>query len=245
MLQGKTALITGSNRGIGKATLEAFIENGATTVFAHARKESPEFTQMIADMKSGSSCEIIPIYFDMVDEGAIKDGVKLLRSYGKVDILVNNAGVIGKQSSFLMTPLNDMKAVFNVNVWGTVLLTQLIARMMVSQRCGVIINLSSISALDGLGYFDYVASKSAWSGATKKMAQELGQFGVRVNAVAPGVIESDMSRSMNPVAVQQTINKTTLSRLGKTGEVAKTIVFLSSDDASYITGQIVRIDGGM
>ncbi len=242
LLKGKTAIITGCNRGIGKAILEKFAENGAN-IFACARKDYPEFVENINALAEKYSVEITPIYFDMTDEDAMKNAVMSIRkSRRNIDILVNNAGILADFNLFQMTPVENMRKVFEVNFFAQMKLTQYISRLM---KNGSIIFISSVVALDGSpGQIGYVGSKSALIGATKTLSIELGQFNIRVNAVAPGIIETDMGDELNQELAQDIIERSALKRRGTPIEVANTVLFLASDLSNYITGQYIRVDGG-
>ena len=246
MLEGKNAIITGARRGIGRATVEVFAENGAN-VWACARKEDAIFEEDMARLADKFGVQISPVYFDLSDEGQLKQAIKQIQGEKRpVDILVNNAGAIAHSTSFTMTSIAKMKEIFEVNFFAQMLLTQYVARLMMRQCSGSIVNLTSIAALDGdPGQLEYVGSKAAIAGATKKLAIELGESGIRVNAVAPGVIDTDMGNEMHPDLMEHIINNTVMRRLGQTREVANVIAFLASDQASYMTGQILRVDGGM
>ena len=188
-----------------------------------------------------------PIYFDLGQERTIKEGASEILKY-KVPIsgIVNNAGVIGAKSLFLMTSMEDIRHTFDINFFGHVFLTQRLLKNMIRNKSGSIVNISSAAALDGEpAQFEYVASKAAMIGAVKKWANELGAYGIRANAVAPGVIETDMVSEMKTELLSGTVGNTALHRLGRPDEIAKAVVWLLSDDSGYMTGQVVRIDGGL
>lgn len=246
MLRGKNAIITGARRGIGRATVEVFAEQGAN-VWACARKEDAAFEKDMAQLAKRYGVWIEPVYFELTDEGQMKQAVRQIQKEKKpVDILVNNAGVAAQSTSFPMTSLEKIKEVFEVNFFSQILLTQYVARMMLRQQAGSIVNLTSIAALDGEpAQLEYVGSKAAMAGATKKLAREFGGQGIRVNAVAPGVIDTDMGNQIEPELMDRMLEKTMLNRLGTPKEIANVIAFLASDQASYITGQVIRVDGGL
>ena len=245
LLKGKTAIITGCNRGIGKAILEKFAENGAN-IFACARKEYPEFVENINALTEKYSVEITPIYFDMTDEDAMKAAVmSIKKSRRNIDILVNNAGIISESLLFQMTPIDNMRKVFEVNFFAQMRLTQYISRLMQRTGGGSIIFMSSISALDGApGQLEYVGSKAAVIGSTKALAKEFGNSKIRVNAVAPGLIDTDMGNQADTQLSNDIIERSALKRWGKPEEIANAALFFASDLSSYITGQYLRVDGG-
>lgn len=244
-LQGKTALITGCNRGIGKATVEVFAAEGANIICA-IRKENPEFKEFTASLESKYGVNIEHRYYDLSDEESIKALVKGLTQEKRViDVLVNNAGMPAG-GMLLMTSIQKIKEVFQVNFFSQVLLTQLIAKMMMKQRKGSIVNMSSVTALDNQGgWTAYGGSKAAMISFTRTIARELATFNIRVNAVAPGLIDTQMGGEMDERFQKDMLSRTDLGRKGRPEEVANLIVFLASDESSYMTGQIIRIDGGM
>ena len=245
LLQDKTAVITGCNRGIGKAILETFTENGAD-VFACARKESDEFTAMTAMLAEKTGASIIPIYFDLSESNQIKAGIRTIVSSKKqVDILVNNAGV-ASGSLFHMTSLQNLKEVFEVNFFSQVLFTQGISRYMSRFKTGSIINIASTAGLIGdAGTISYGSSKAALILATKVMATELGVSNIRVNAIAPSITRTDMLAQMEEKARNARLESSVLKRPAEAAEIANVALFFASDLSSFITGQILRVDGGI
>lgn len=246
MLKGKNTVITGARRGIGRATVEVFAENGAN-IWACARKKDAMFEQDMARIAEAHGVQIEPVYFDLTDEAQIKQAIKQIQSTKRpVDILVNNAGVMPENSLFVMIPAAKLRETFELNFFSQMILTQYISRLMIRKHSGSIINLSSMAAIDGAkAQLGYVGSKAAIAGATKQLSIELGEHGIRVNAVAPGVIESDMSGQIEGTVMQNILSKTVMKRIGNPREVANVIAFLASDQASYVTGQIIRVDGGL
>lgn len=245
LLENKTAIITGCNRGIGKAILEAFAANGAT-IFACTRKESDEFTGLINELSEKYSVTIIPVYFDISNFDEIRAAVKLVQSAKKpIDALVNNAGIT-YNALFQMSTIDKLKEVFDVNFVSQFILTQYISKLMVRQKSGSIINIASTAGIDGnSGRSVYGASKAAVICMTKAISAELGEFGIRSNTIAPGMTDTDMLSSMNESLIQESLQTIDIKRLAKPSEIADTAVFLASDLSSYITGQVIRVDGGM
>ncbi len=246
MLRGKNAIITGCNRGIGLAMLRVFAENGAN-IWACARSETPEFTNLCTEIAAETGVRITPVYFDLSDPEQIKSGAKTITSEKKpIDILVNNAGAI-TTAPFLMTSLEKMHDMFNVNYFAYMQFSQLIARQMLRKKSGSIINLSSSAAIEGNeGRAAYAGAKAAVITSTKVMARELGAAGIRVNAIAPGLTQTDMMTSSTPEdALKVTTERISMRRVGEPHEIAGAALFLASDLASYITGQTLSVDGGM
>lgn len=246
LLSGKTAIVTGSNRGIGKAILTTFAREGAN-IFAHSRKESDEHTRYCQQLSQTYGVQIIPIYFDASVESEIQACVKNISKINKqIDILVNNIGTVSDCQLFQMTPITKMKEEFNINFFSQIYLTQYISRFMMQQKRGSIINISSCAGLDGnTGMLQYVSSKSAMIGATKRLAIELGQHNIRVNSIAPGLTDTDMGNMMSDKLEAITLSHQIFQRKAKPSEIADAVLFFASDLSSFVTGQILRVDGGM
>jgi 3-oxoacyl-[acyl-carrier protein] reductase len=187
------------------------------------------------------------VYFDLANADEVKRGAQAIIAAGQgVDILVNNAGMI-HTALFQMTTMDKMKEVFWVNFFSQMLFTQYMVKVMTRRKSGSIINISSSAAIDcNEGRTAYAASKAAMICATKVMAKELAPYNIRVNAVAPGLTETDMMRGSTPKdALEAALQRTCMKRVGRPEEIANTILFLSSEQSSYITGQVLRVDGGM
>jgi 3-oxoacyl-[acyl-carrier protein] reductase len=244
-LIGKTALITGCNRGIGKAMAQKFASEGANLICA-IRRENLEFKAETDIWAEKYGVKIDFVYFDLTDEDGIKAVFKELNKEKRIiDVLINNAG-IPAGGFLLMTSLAKVKEVFQVNFFSQILVTQLVAKMMMKQKKGVIINMSSVTALDNqAGWTAYGSSKAAMVSFTRTIARELAPFGIRANAIAPGLIDTQMGGEMDEKYQAEMLARADLGRKGTPEEVANLAAFLASDEASYITGQIIRIDGGM
>lgn len=246
MLQGKNAVITGCARGIGKQILETFASNGAN-LWACVRKPSDEFSDLILYLSDKYQVKITPVYFDFANTNEIKEAIKVIMgSKQQVDILVNNAGIT-YNALFQMTTMDKMKEVFEINFFSQFLFTQYIVKLMIRQKSGSIVNISSTAAIDAnAGRAAYGASKAAVICMTKAMAEELAEHNIRANVIAPGITETDMvSASMTDEVISNTLAQTALKRIGHPSEIAQAVLFLSSEMSSYMTGQVLRVDGGM
>ena len=245
LLKGKNSVITGCLQGIGKATLETFANNGSN-VWACAQAPNDDFEAFCKELAQRNDVWIKPIYFDLLDQDQMKAALKIISS-DKLPIhsLVNIAGMT-KDAIFHMIPMDQMKMIFEVNFFSQMYITQYITKLMVRQKVGSVINISSISALDGsYGQLSYSASKAALIGATKTLSAELADKGVRVNAIAPGVIATDMNKIVPENIIAGHVKKMSIKRLGNSFEVSNAILYLASDLSAYVTGQVLRIDGGI
>lgn len=244
-LTGKTALITGCNRGIGRSILEVFAHEGAS-IIACTRNISDELIDVYRLLSEINSVQIYPICMDLSDQDAIKQGMKEVTALKlPIDILVNNAG-IARFKPFVLSKLDDFKEVMQVNFYAPILISQYVVKNMLRQRKGSVINFCSVSGLDmNAGNSAYGASKAAIASLTRTMAKELAKTNIRVNAICPGFVETDMNQQIAEDYVESMLQQIALGRIAKPEEIARVAVFLASDDSSYITGQIIRVDGGM
>lgn len=246
MVAGKNIVVTGCLQGIGKETLKTLAENGAN-VFACAYKQTDEFESFCRELAETNNVTIWPVYFDMMDNASIKEAAKVIMAQ-KVDVhgLVNIAG-INKDAFFNMVTYQDMLDTFQVNFFSQIIFSQYIVKLMQRKNIpGSIVFTSSITAFDGNeGQLSYGASKAALVGAMKTMALELGKSGIRVNAIAPGVIKTPMTEALDDSVIEKKQKTMDIPRLGEAKEVADLFMFLLSDLSSHISGQTIRVDGGI
>jgi 3-oxoacyl-[acyl-carrier protein] reductase len=244
MLSGKIALITGASRGIGRAVAELFASSGADVIL-NALDETSLHT-ICEEITALHKVKAISMPFDISDIDEVKRGFReIFKITRTLDILVNNAGVLAGSLIGVATPAMIDKT-FGVNVSGTIYCCQHAARMMVKQNSGSIINFSSIMGVQGdAGFSVYSGSKAAIIGITKSLAKELAAFNIRVNAIAPGFIDTAMTCSLPADKYRDRINSIKMKRAGTPLEVASAALFLASDMSSYITGQVLGVDGGM
>ena len=246
LLEKKTAVITGCNKGIGFEILKNFSENGSD-VFACARTIDEDFISNIKSIKERCNNEIIPIELDLAEEDKVKEAANKILGFDKnIDILVNNAGTI-QTSLFQMSSKKKLNEIFEINFFSQTVFTQFILKSMIKKKNGSIIYISSSASIDGNeGRSSYAASKSALNAQAKVLSRELGGMNIRVNVIAPGLTDTDMMSKNTPKnIIDETISKVSLKRIGKPKEIAQTAIFLASDLSSYVTGQIIRVDGGM
>ena len=244
-LQGKNAIVTGARTGIGRACVERFAREGAN-IWAVVHREDTEWLSAMRALESECGVWIKPVYIDLSDEEQIKQGIQsIIKEKLPIDILVNAAGVIGPSRLIQMTSINEMRRVMQVNFFAAVQIAQLVSRVMCRQKSGSIVNVASIAGLDGdLAQLEYASSKAALICATKKMAYEWGQYNIRVNAVAPGLIDTKMLDDMDYRITSELVQKTSLNRKGTSDEVAALCLYLASEESSFVSAQTIRIDGG-
>jgi len=246
LLKSKTAVVTGCNKGIGKKILEVFSANGAT-VFACVRNIDEKFESFLNELKQKFNNQIIPIQFDLNDEKKIKEAANsILASNKSIDILVNNAATI-HTSIFQMTSVKKLKELFEVNFFSQTIFTQYILKSMIKNKRGSIVYISSSSALDGNeGRSAYSSAKAAIIAQAKVLSRELGVHNIRVNSIAPGLTDTDMMKENHQEKiVSEIVSRISLRRIANPEEIANVVLLLSSDLTSYITGQVIRVDGGM
>ena len=237
-LENKIAIITGGGRGIGKAITHRYLDEGATVIIAELNEK---FGKETANSIGGHFVKT-----DISDEDSVSSLFKYVKTkFSRLDILVNNAGILQDSTLKKMDP-SQFDSVININLRGTYLCGKAAANIMVEQGSGVILNAASVVAHNGnFGQTNYVASKAGVIGMTKVWARELGRDGIRVNAIAPGFIKTDMTAGMPEKIIRMMGDKVPLKRWGKPEDVANAYTFLASDLASYITGTVLNVDGGV
>lgn len=241
LLKGKVAIVTGATRGIGKGILEKFVENGAKVAFTYA--SSAEAAQALEE-KYGKSVK--GFQSDAADFDAAQDLVnQVLAFFGQIDIVVNNAGIT-KDNLLMRMGYEDWEKVIKVNLDSAFNLTKAVLRPMLKQRSGSIINMSSVVGVQGnAGQANYAASKAGLLGFTKSVALELGSRNIRCNAIAPGFIETEMTAKLDEKVVEEWRNNIPLRRGGTPEDIANACLYLGSELSSYVTGQVLSVDGGM
>ena len=241
--ENKVVIITGSARGIGFAIAETFAENGATSIILDLFQDAvDEAVKKITD----KGLKSIGYVADITDSELIGNLFKeIFRKFGKIDILINNAGIT-KDGLLMKMKESDWDAVINVNLKGTFICTQKVCRFMMKQRKGVILNISSIVGIIGnAGQANYAASKGGIITLTKSAAKEFASRNIRVNAIAPGFIETEMTAQLPKEIVDKLLEAIPLRHIGTSKDVANLCLFLASEEADYITGQTIQVDGGL
>lgn len=243
-LNGKNAIITGSSRGIGRATLKILAENGVN-IWACSRSISSEDEEYLTELASQNNIWIKPVLFELGESNSVDTAIKgILKEKKNVDILINDAAV-SYGTALSMMPISKIKELFDINYFAQLQIIQLVAKKMIRQKSGVIINMGSVSGMEVYsGNLAYGSSKAALMYATKLLAREYAPYGIRINAVAPGTVHTDMDSARTEQQMVEVLQRTALKRGATPSEIANVIKFLVSDDASYITGTVVVADGG-
>lgn len=243
-LEGRVALVTGGSRGIGKAVVEALARNGAKVAFIY--RSSKESADQLVNSLAEENREVAGFQGDVANqEDADRIVAEVVEKWGRLDILVNNAGII-RDGLLATMDAADWKAVIDTNLGSVYNFCHAVMRQMMSQRYGRIINMSSVAAEFGnQGQVNYAASKGGVQGLTRCLATEVGRRNITVNAIAPGFIETDMTEAVRNAAEAEIKKQVAVRRLGKPEDIAHAVQFLASDEASYITGHVLVVDGGL
>jgi 3-oxoacyl-[acyl-carrier protein] reductase len=243
-LAGKTALVTGGSRGIGRAIVWELARQGARVAFVyHSNTEAAD--QLVKELELDQR-EVIAIQADVADlDSADTVVTSVLEKWEQIDILVNNAGII-RDGLLATMDQEQWQAVIDTNLGSVYRFTHAVTRPMMSQRHGRIINISSVASHFGNpGQANYAASKGGIEGMTRCLATELGRRGITVNAIAPGFIETDMTEAIRSVAEKEIVKRVSVRRLGRPDDIAHATAYLASDEASYVTGHVLVVDGGL
>jgi len=243
-LDGKTAVVTGASRGIGRAIALQLAKEGANVVVNFSGSEQ-KAAQVVEEIQ-GLGAQAIAVQANISDSESVQQLMNAsLEQFGSIDILVNNAGIT-RDNLLMRMKEDEWDDVINTNLKGVFLCTKVVTRQMMKQRAGRIINISSIVGVMGnAGQANYVAAKAGVIGLTKTVARELASRNILVNAIAPGFITTEMTETLPEDVKSSMLSQIPLAKLGQPEDIAKAVVFLASDDASYMTGQTLHIDGGM
>jgi 3-oxoacyl-[acyl-carrier protein] reductase len=244
LLENKVCLVTGCNKGIGKAIVKKFAQQGAI-VFAIARSEN-SLDELCKELSARYSTQVISLYFDITDHQKCKEAIiKIKKEFRTLDILVNNAGKVSYEI-LGMVNFTELREMFEVNVVASINLMQLASKLMMRQNSGSIINISSLVGEKGTkGQLGYSATKGAVIALTKSASKDLAKYNIRVNTLAPGMIETERFQKIMEENFQDKVKDIGFGRLGQASEVADACVFLGSDSSGYITGQVIGIDGSL
>lgn len=244
LYSNQQVLITGTNRGIGKAMCEAFAKEGANIISCN-RTIDDAYLNFSKTLEDKYTVSIKNYSIDLSDETLLKATLRqVIKDNPTIHVLVNNAAV-AFNGTFFMTSSQKLAEVFKVNFFSQITIMQTIARLMQKQKFGSIINMASVGAIEANpGYLAYGSSKAALIYATRVLSKEIAPFNVRVNAIAPGLTDTMMGHTKNEVEIEKVLSRTPLKRMATVDEIADLAVFLGSDKASYITGQIIKVDGG-
>lgn len=245
LLKGRIAVVTGGTRGIGLAIVRKYVSEGASVVLCGSREETARKAreEILAEFPDASVEAIWPVLTDMDSVSSAFDEVR--RKYGRIDILANNAG-ISQRTAFLDYTMEEYNQIMDLNVKALFVCTQAAARIMKECGGGVIINTSSVVSIYGQpSGFAYPSSKYAVNGMTKSLARELGPYNIRVNAVAPGVVRTDMVANLPESVIRPVIDRIPLKRMAEADDIANAFLYLASDMAAYVSGAVLSVDGAV
>ncbi len=244
-IKDKVVIVTGGTRGIGYATVKAFLDKGAKVALFGSRKETVD-TALKSILEVNNNYQVLGFYPNLTNITEIKESVnEIISKWGKIDVLINNAGISDAKSIYDQEAEN-FKNILDINVQGVFNTSKVVAEVMRKEKSGVIINTSSVVSLYGQTTGSgYPTSKFAVNGLTKSLARELGKDGIRVNAVAPGIIKTDMVAVLDQNMIKAMEGTVPIGRLGESEDIANAFLFLASDMATYITGEILSVDGGI
>jgi len=244
MLENKVALVTGGARGIGAQIVRTLSSYGATVIINYSSSADAALALADSLTKEGAKVDIYPC--NVADFAASKEMIeKVIEKHGQIDILVNNAGITKDNLTMMMTE-KEFDDVIDINLKGSFNCMKHVTRSMLKKKSGRIINISSIVGIRGnAGQINYCATKAGVIGMTKALAKEIGSRGITVNAVAPGYIDTDMTKVLPEEVTKKLLSEIPLGKIGTTTDIAETVAFLASDRAGYITGQVIQVDGGM
>ena len=243
-LKGKTAIVTGASRGIGRAIAIELAARGCNVVVDYVGNQNA--AEETVKLCEEAGAQAVSVCADVSDENAVNELVaKAQENFGSIDILVNNAGIT-RDNLMLRMSAEDFDEVISKNLRGAFLMTKYVGKIMLKQRAGRIVNISSIVGIHGnAGQANYAASKAGIIGLTKTTALEYASRGINANVIAPGFIDTDMTSSLPDKVKESMLSRIPAGRFGQAEDIAKAVAFLASDDARYITGQVLGIDGGM